>query len=62
IDPESSATHLSVCRFRMSIALAKCYRSPLDPLQLLLTLSWMRSIAQDLVTAGASIRSLQLLT
>ncbi|MEK4883116.1 MULTISPECIES: hypothetical protein [unclassified Paenibacillus] len=47
IDPESSAAHLSVFRFRMSIALAKCYRSPLDLLQLLLTLSWMRSSAQD---------------
>ncbi|OME07035.1 hypothetical protein BSK60_31940, partial [Paenibacillus odorifer] len=31
----------------LSIALANCYRSPLDPLQLLLTLSWMRSSAQD---------------
>ncbi|MEK8210583.1 hypothetical protein NST41_33860 [Paenibacillus sp. FSL L8-0696] len=31
----------------LSIALPNCYRSPLDPLQLLLTLSWMRSIAQD---------------
>ncbi|MEK8210512.1 hypothetical protein NST41_33505, partial [Paenibacillus sp. FSL L8-0696] len=31
----------------LSIALANCHRSPLDLLQLLLTLSWMRSIAQD---------------
>ncbi|MEK4455369.1 MULTISPECIES: hypothetical protein [unclassified Paenibacillus] len=58
IDPESSAAYLIVCRFRIcALFLAKCHRSPLDPLQLLLTLSWMLP-----ATAGESIGSLQQLT